>query len=130
MSRDTGLMRRRQQVGDAVLLAGIGLGCTLEVWASGVFGSTHMTGPRTAVYLSYMISLAALGFRRRYPLGSTLVVCGSLVTAWLLFGSPEGFGVFVLPIAAGYSVAAHADRRRALVGLAALSMTAVLWPLL
>lgn len=117
-------------MGDAALLAAIGLGCTLEVWASGVFGSTHMTGPRIAVYASYMISLVALAFRRRYPLGSTLVVAGSLVTEWILFGAPEGFGVFVLLIVAGYSVAAHADRRRALVGLAALTMTAVLWPVL
>ena len=59
-----------------------------------------------------------------------VVVAGSLVTEWLLFGAPEGFGVFILPIVAGYSVAAHADRRRALVGLAALAITAVLWPLL
>jgi len=117
-------------MGDAALLAAIGLGCTLEVWAPGVFGSTHMTGPRIAVYLSYMVSLAALAFRRRYPLGSTLVVAGSLVTEWILFGAPEGFGVFVLPIVAGYSVAAHADRRRALVGLAALTMTGVLWTVL
>jgi signal transduction histidine kinase len=117
-------------MGDAALLAAIGLGCTLEVWAPGVFGSTHMTGPRIAVYMSYMVSLAALAFRRRYPLGSTLVVAGSLVTEWALFGAPEGFGVFVLPIVAGYSVAAHADRRRALVGLAALTMTGVLWTVL
>src|SRR5262249_25392732 len=94
------------------------------------FGSTHMTGPRIAVYLSYMVSLVALGFRRRYPLGSALVVVGSLVTEWLLFGAPEGFGVFILPIVAGYSVAAHAERRRALVGLAALTMTGVAWTLL
>ena len=86
-----------------------------------------MTGPRLAVYASYLVSLAALAFRRRYPLGSTLVVCSSLSLEWILFGAPEGFGVFILPVVAGYSVAAHAERRRALVGLAALSATAIAW---
>jgi signal transduction histidine kinase len=113
-----------------VLLGVIGLGCTLEVWAPALFGSTHMTGPRVAVYAAYMISLAALAYRRRYPLGSTLVVAGSLITEWALFGAPEGFGVFILPIVAAYSVAAHAERRRALAGLAALTLTGVLWTVL
>ena len=33
-----------------MIAAAIAVGCTLEVWAPKMFGSTHMTGPRAAVY--------------------------------------------------------------------------------
>jgi signal transduction histidine kinase len=118
---------RRQQVGDAAIVAAIALGCTFEVWAPGTFGSTHMTGPPAAVYASYVVAIAALAFRRRYPLGCALVVAGALSAEWLAFGSPEGFGVFTIPIVAGYSVAANAERGRALIGLGALLLMAALW---
>lgn len=42
----------RQQVTDGGIVAAIALGCTLEVWAPQTFGSTHMTGPRLAVYVA------------------------------------------------------------------------------
>jgi signal transduction histidine kinase len=114
-------------VGDGVIVATIAFGCTLEVWAPGTFGSTHMTGPRAAVYVSYVVALSALVFRRRFPLACAIVVATALAAEWLAFGSPEGFGVFAIPIVAGYAVGANADRRRALVGLGALAIMAVVW---
>jgi signal transduction histidine kinase len=113
---------------DAALAAAIGLGCTLEVWVPGGFGSTHMTGPQLAVYVSYMTAVVALAFRRRFPLASAIVVAAALGTEWVAFGSPEGFGVFMIPLVSGYSVAANEERRRALAGLGALVVMALIWP--
>ena len=48
-----------------------------------------MTGPRVAVYVSYVVAIAALVFRRRFPLACALVVVGALAGEWLVFGSPE-----------------------------------------
>ena len=99
-------MTKRQQVLDFVIAAAVGVGCTLEVWAPSVFGSTHMTGPRAAVYVSYLVAVGALAVRRRFPLAVTAVVSAALAVEWLIFGAPEGFGVFATLVIAGYSVAA------------------------
>jgi len=114
-------------VTDGGIVVAIAIGCTLEVWAPQTFGSTHMTGPRVAVYVSYVVAIAALVFRRRFPLACALVVVGALAGEWLVFGSPEGFGVFTISIVAGYSVGANAERRGALIGLGALLAMAVIW---
>jgi signal transduction histidine kinase len=118
---------RRQQVGDVALAALIGVGCALEVW--GPAGSTHLTGPRAAVFVAYMLAVLGLAVRRRFALASVLVVVVALTCEWLAFGSPEGFGVFVTLVVAGYSVAANTTRGRALVGLAALAVAAAVWTL-
>jgi signal transduction histidine kinase len=124
---DTRRMKRRNWAFDLTVATLVGLGCTLEVWAPRVFGSTHMTGPRVAVFLSYAVAAAALGVRRRYPLAAAVVVATALTVEWLAFGAPEGFGVFATLILAGYTVAAYTDRGRALAGLAALVVAAVVW---
>jgi signal transduction histidine kinase len=124
---DTRRMKRRNWAFDLTLATLVGLGCTLEVWAARVFGSTNMAGPRVAVFLSYMLAVAALVVRRRHPLESTVIIATALSIEWLAFGAPEGFGVFATLILAGYTVAAYADRGRALAGLAVLILTAVVW---
>jgi signal transduction histidine kinase len=58
-----------------------------------------------------------------------IVVSLALAVEWLAFGAPEGFGVFATLVLAGYSVAAHEDRRRALAGLGALAAAGVVWSL-
>jgi signal transduction histidine kinase len=118
---------KRQQVLDFVIAIAVGLGCTLEVWAPKVFGSTHMTGPRAAVYASYLVAAGALGYRRRFPLATSVVVSAALAVEWLSFGAPEGFGVFATLVIAGYSAAAYQDRDRALLGLGALAAAGVVW---
>jgi signal transduction histidine kinase len=112
---------------DLTITAAVGVGCTLEVWAPRVFGSTHMTGPRAAVFAAYTVAVAALGVRRRFPLTSTIIIVAALSVEWLAFGAPEGFGVFATLVIAGYTVAAYEDRPRALGGLAALLAAAVIW---
>jgi signal transduction histidine kinase len=118
---------RRQQILDLVLAAVVGAGCALEVWAPRTFGSTHMTGPRPAVFGAYMVGVLALAVRRRVPLASAAVTAVALGTEWLAFGAPEGFGVFALLVLFGYSVAANEERPRALVGLALLLSAGAIW---
>ena len=88
--------------------------------------STHMTGPRVAVFVAYMVAAVALLWRRS-GLSATLVLAAALAGEWLVFGSPEGFGVFALLVVAGYSVGAHEDRPRSLYGLAALAGCGAVW---
>jgi signal transduction histidine kinase len=120
-------MVRRHLVLDLAIVLAIVVGCTLEVWAPRVFGSTHMTGPRAAVYAAYVVAAVALVWRRRDPLAAVLVATAAVSAEWLAFGSPEGFGVFTILVVAGYSVAAHEDRRRALIGLAAVLAAGAVW---
>jgi signal transduction histidine kinase len=120
---------RRQQNLDVVLAAAVGTGCVLEVWAPRVFGSTHMAGPRAAVFAAYMVGVLALVVRRRVPLEATAATAAALAAEWLVFGSPEGFGVFALLVLSGYSVAANAERPRALAGLALLLAAGAIWDL-
>jgi signal transduction histidine kinase len=120
-------MTRRSRAVDLVIAAVVGAGCTLEVWAPQVFGSTHMTGPRAAVFGSYAVSIGALAVRRRFPLAAAVVVATALSLEWLVSGAPEGFGVFAIPVVAAYTVAAYEDRRRALAGLMALFVMCLLW---
>jgi len=117
----------RQQSLDLALAGAVAAGCVLEVWAPSVFGSTHMAGPRMAVFAAYMVGSGALVFRRRFPLPSAAVVAVVLGAEWLAFGSPEGFGVFALLVLSGYSVGANAERRRALTGLALLLGAGAIW---
>jgi signal transduction histidine kinase len=74
-----------------------------------------------------MVALAALALRRRFPLPAVAVAASALTFEWLVFGASEGFGVFLILVIAGYAAAAYEDRGRALVGLAVLAATAVVW---
>jgi signal transduction histidine kinase len=86
-----------------------------------------MAGPRVAVFTSYLIAVFALALRRRFPFVSAVVVVMALGVEWLAVGSPEGFGVFVTLVLAGYSVAANERRGRALAGLGLLMAAAAVW---
>jgi signal transduction histidine kinase len=122
-------MTRRQQAFDLVLAATVAAGCFSEVWIPGGFGSTHMTGPPAAVFTAYMVGAAALALRRRWPLESTIAIAVALGGEWLVFGSPEGFGVFALLVLAAYSVAANTERSPALTGVALLAVAGAIWDL-
>jgi hypothetical protein len=60
------------------------MGCSLDVWGPSGFGSTHMTGPRAAVFAAYMVAVLALAVRRRFPLASAPVLVAALVSEWHL----------------------------------------------
>jgi signal transduction histidine kinase len=106
---------------DAGLAAGIAVVTQLEIWAPhALLKPTHMPGPRAAVSAAYLVATLALVVRARFPLATVALICVPLGIEWIAFGTPESFGSFILVVVAAYSVAAHADRRRAVVGLGLL----------
>jgi signal transduction histidine kinase len=118
-------MTRRAIVFDA-LLAGVVLAAgQAEAWA-GVF-STRLQGPPWAEALGYGLAAAFLVIRRIHPLRCVLLVCGVMALEFAAFGSPEGFGVMLAPMVAAYTVANREERRRALLGLAAVLALGVAW---
>lgn len=118
-------MRARSVVLDA-LLAALLLGLVeAEAWTGAL--ATHRQGPHWVQGLGYGIAAAVLVVRRRVPLATTLICCAALALEFVAVGSPEGFGVMVVPLVAAYTVANREDRGRALVGLAAVLALGVTW---
>ena len=120
-------MPRRQRALDLAIVAVVAAGCTVETWSSKHHLSTHLAGPRAALFVAYMVALTALTQRRRFPLQAVSVAATALTVEWLIFGASEGFGVFMILLIAGYAAGAYEDRARALVGLAVLTTTAAVW---
>jgi hypothetical protein len=113
---------------DAGLAAAIAVVTQIEIWAPHtLITPTHMTTPRAAVSVAYLLATAALVFRTRYPLGSVVFMCLPLAIEWIAFGAPESFGTFVLVMVASYSVAVGAEPRRAAVGLGILVLIGLVW---
>ena len=56
----------------------------MQVWRPSGFGSTHLTGPRAAVFAAYMVAVRALAVHRRFPLASAFVLVAALVSEWQL----------------------------------------------
>jgi hypothetical protein len=120
---------RRQWALDLAIVAVVAAGCTVEVWSAKHHLSTHLVGPPILLFIAYMVALAALTQRRRFPLYAVAVAATALTIEWLIFGASEGFGVFMILLIAGYAAGAYEDRGRALVGLAVLIATAGVWSL-
>ena len=99
-----------------------------EVWGGALATlATHHQGPHWGQALGYGLAALALVLRRTHPLPSTVAVCAALALEFVVFGSPEGFGVMVMPLVAAYTVANREDRRRALWGLAAVLGVGAVW---
>jgi len=89
-----------------------------------------MRGPRVANAVLFLLMIVPLGWRRRAPLSVLAIVMGSTVVGFYALYDlasqvhPDPFLPFLLAI---YSVAAHADRRRATIGgvLAAAAILAI-----
>jgi signal transduction histidine kinase len=119
-------VRRRSLVFDALLAVVVLAAAQAEAWLGTPF-VTHRQGPLWAQATGYGIAAVALAFRRLRPLPSVLTVCGVLALQFVVFGSPEGQAVFVLPLVVAYTVANEEDRRRALWGLAAVLGLGLVW---
>jgi signal transduction histidine kinase len=90
----------------------------IDLWiVGGVQTTVH--GPRAGGALYVLCATVPLAFRRRWPLGVLCVVMGAIALDSVLVGkAPQGLEVLLPALVAVYSVAAHAELRRALVGLA------------
>src|SRR4051812_11489010 len=90
----------------------------IDLWVVGGVQTT-VHGPRLSGALYVICVTVPLGFRRRWPLAVVCVVMGAIALDSIVVGkAPQGLEVLLPALIAVYSVAAHADRRRALVGLA------------
>jgi signal transduction histidine kinase len=118
-------VRRRSIVFDAVLALAVVVPGQFEAW-TGTF-ATHRQGPHWAEAAAYGVAGLALVFRRVRPLDVLLTMCAVMVAEFALVGSPEGYGVAIPPIIAAYTVADREERRRALVGLAAVIGMGLAW---
>lgn len=119
----SGLLRGPQTRTPA--LPDVALATALTVFAQldlrlGIDGSTPF-GPAWAVDLCTFVATAVLAFRRVAPLATvltvTLAVAGPQLVTVLTISL---WGDFVPMLVAAYSVARHADRRAALIGLGAV----------
>lgn len=118
-------MTRRSIAFDA-LLAGVVLASgQAEAWG-GAF-VTRRQGPPWAEALGYGLPAVFLVIRRIHPLRCVFLVCGVMALEFAVFGSPEGLGVLSAPVIAAYTVANREERRRALLGLAAVLGLGVAW---
>jgi signal transduction histidine kinase len=113
-----------QGYGDWVLagvLATIGM---LDVWLP----DDYHTGSRPVLGATTLAMTLALAWRRRRPLATALFIAGVLGLQTIFAPTPHPpDSPFVVWIIAAYSVAAHCDRRDALLGLGALVAAVDAW---
>src|SRR5258705_12560748 len=121
-------MTRRSQAFDIAVAAVVLLLTQAEAWR-GLF-STRRQGPHWALAAAYGVAAVSLAWRRRAPLSTALIVSGALTLEFALVGSSQGLGVLSAACVASYSAGAATDRRRGLLGLAAIRRLGVAWDLL
>ena len=88
------LLRQRPAAADALLALALAALAELEIWTSANPGA-----PRFVVAATALVSLLALGWRRRAPLPSALVALGALTLAsafWHLEGAWIAFAILLL----------------------------------
>jgi len=118
-------VRARSVAFDAAVAGALLVLVELEAW-TGAF-ATHRQGPHWAQAAGAGVAAAALAARRLRPLACVVTCSAAQVVEFVAYGAPEGMAVAVLPIVAGYAVAAYEDRDRALWGLAALGVLGASW---
>ena len=100
----------------ATAIAGVTL-TALAAWAPRGLTGTAIVGPRWLLVLLPMFMGAPLAFRRRAPILMWIALLAVVAVQYGITGHPpQGLEWFV-PIAGAYSLGAHANLRRAAVGL-------------
>jgi signal transduction histidine kinase len=115
---------------DWLIVAVLTAGAQIQIWLQPQDLSMPMRGPRVANAVLFLLMIVPLGWRRRAPLSVLAIVMGSTVVGFYALYDlasqvhPDPFLPFLLAI---YSVAAHADRRRAIIGglMAAAAILAI-----
>src|SRR5918912_189645 len=99
---------------DTALAAVVVLVGQLEVWAPSVMHPGNLAGPRWIIAAGYFAVGALVAVRRVWPFGAIVGAFGVTTVHVLLAGASEGLGGFVPVVILTYSVAAYAERRRAI----------------
>jgi hypothetical protein len=115
---------------DWLIVAVLAAGAQIQIWFQPQDLSMPLRGPRVANAVLFLLMIVPLGWRRRAPLLVLAIVMASTVVGFYALYDlasqvhPDPFLPFLLAI---YSVAAHADRRRATIGglLAAAAILAI-----
>lgn len=107
---------RRLDVAVAAAVAAIG---QQEVWAPWL-GFSHQVGPRAPLAVTLLVASSALAWRRVAPLPVVAVVNAVLNLQFLVFGAPDGLGIFLPPLLAFYAAGRYGSRA---VFLGALAIT-------
>ena len=117
MARPTTMVR--PSPGDIALALGVAAIGQVDVLAPDLV-STNVVGPRWAVSGVYLLISLALALRRTLPVWTFAFVVTVIGIQALTLGASEGNGTLLPALLATYSLAAHAPRREALIGLAAV----------
>lgn len=104
---------------DAVFALALAAHSQLEIWWPDVaLGGADAGGLKTVLVPTALLATLPLAVRRRLPFFVLCAVAGALGAQALLTVSLQGMSGLIALVVAVYSIAAHAERRRALAGLA------------
>lgn len=118
------LRRGADRWGDVLLAAALTVVVQGDIWGD----DGYLTGSKPFLALTSLCMTAPLAWRRRYPFGVALVVSVAIVLQAAVERGPHPpDGPFLAWIVTSYSLAAHADLRRALAGGILLAVAVDSW---
>lgn len=120
--RRVGLIAERLKChpSDVCVAVGLGVVAQLELWIPDLVpGAGQVDDPGPLLAATALLFTLALAGRRVAPLASALGVFSSVLLGHALASPPAGLSELAAIIVASYSVAAHAARRAAAIGLVA-----------
>lgn len=116
--------RRGWALDVAVAGAVAAAGAAEAIWG---FGATHRQGPVGPQAAVYVVTGLLLVLRRRAPLWCLAGIAAVSLVEFAAVGAPEGMGVALPTVVAGYSVARYVDRRRSWWGLVLIGALWLAW---
>lgn len=112
-----------RRYGDGALAAALSALAVVDIWAN-----DYLIGSRPSLTVTTLSMTVPLAWRRRVPLGVTAFIAGAILIQVAVEPTPHPPDVpFLAWLIASYSVAAHADLRRAFAGGALLIVAIDLW---
>ncbi|HET8604369.1 MAG TPA: sensor histidine kinase [Marmoricola sp.] len=104
------MSRRSWALDVAIAVVVAGLGVLEAFWG---VDATHQQGPHWAEAAVYVLTGGLLVLRRVHPLGCMAAIVAVSTVEFALVGSPEGMGVALPGIVAGYTIGRRVEGRRA-----------------